>query len=801
MYDNLSESLKTVVEYNNEGYPERIITDSLIYIIDGYANNICTVSLLDKNGTYYSFDSISVPQLSQNNEYTSIVDMPKDVLTSWTGTFLDHIGLIANSKLMTLVETMDGVTFADEVANLNHFININGIAKNVFKDVMIDVVVDAGIQLMPEQTRDELKATYLTFKLIKDGFKTAKSCSAAFAAIAAIPATASASLVAAVPLSILCVWNVYTTMSSVGGVINAWQNVDWILTNNNSCSVTATLDGGTLVISGSGALCQSEIDKYKPTYSNAYTDRRSEITKLIIGSGVTSIPDNAFAYYNSLTDVTLSDGKESLNLGYTVFYGGCCSFNSKTIETVYYGRNLAGSTAPFNDMEALKTVTFGSNITSIPANSFQYCPSLKTINKWNNVTEIGASAFYNCTNLTNISFPSTLKTIGSQAFSRSGLTSVTIPNNVISIGDNAFSYCNSLTDVTLSDGKESLNLGYTVFYGGCCSFNSKTIETVYYGRNLAGSTAPFNDMESLKVVTFGSNITLIPANSFENCPNLTTVNKWNNVTEIGASAFYNCTNLINISFPNTLKTIGSQAFGRSGLTSITSNATTPPTLQSNTFYNVSRNIPVYVNCNYLSAYQSTQYWSDFTNYQCAVQIVPASNSAVVTFPEIDNATNYTLSIYSDENHTNSVVEVNLDANGKLKSAPAQNALKVATTLSYTVSGLSANTRYYYSLTPYNASGNMLTIFTGDFTTTAAGSSIENIVASQVSIFPNPAKHEIFIKSEFQIEKVEIYSLAGRLMISENNFNEKISISDLPQGVYLLKVYSDKGLTISKIVKE
>jgi len=51
---------------------------------------------------------------------------------------------------------------------------------------------------------------------------------------------------------------------------------------------------------------------------------------------------------------------------------------------------------------------------------------------------------------------------------------------------------------------------------------------------------------------------------------------------------------------------------------------------------------------------------------------------------IDNTTTYTLSIYSDENHTNSVVEVHLDANGKQKSAPAQNATKAETTFSFTV---------------------------------------------------------------------------------------------------------------------
>ena len=47
-------------------------------------------------------------------------------------------------------------------------------------------------------------------------------------------------------------------------------------------------------------------------------------------------------------------------------------------------------------------------------------------------------------------------------------------------------------------------------------------------------------------------------------------------------------------------------------------------------------------------------------------------------------------------------------------------------------------------------------------------------------------------------------LTGTLLMSQNNFNEKISVSALSQGVYLLKVYTDKtdkGVAISKIVKE
>jgi len=79
--------------------------------------------------------------------------------------------------------------------------------------------------------------------------------------------------------------------------------------------------------------------------------------------------------------------------------------------------------------------------------------------------------------------------------------------------------------------------------------------------------------------------------------------------------------------------------------------------------------------------------------------------------------------------------------------------------------------------------------------------IDEVLINQLSIFPNPAKDEIFIKSDLPVEKVEIYSLTGNLLLQENNFKEKILVSDLLKGFYLLKVYTDKGVSVSKVVKE
>jgi hypothetical protein len=87
------------------------------------------------------------------------------------------------------------------------------------------------------------------------------------------------------------------------------------------------------------------------------------------------------------------------------------------------------------------------------------------------------------------------------------------------------------------------------------------------------------------------------------------------------------------------------------------------------------------------------------------------------------------------------------------------------------------------------------------TVTAAINGIAEISAVQLSVYPNLVRKELFIKSDLPIKKVEIYTLSGTLLLSESNFNEKLSVSALSKDVYLLKVYTDKGVAISKVMKE
>ena len=74
--------------------------------------------------------------------------------------------------------------------------------------------------------------------------------------------------------------------------------------------------------------------------------------------------------------------------------------------------------------------------------------------------------------------------------------------------------------------------------------------------------------------------------------------------------------LISISIPNSVTNIGSCAFRwNTKLTSITCEASTPPSCGDNCFYDVKKNIPIYVPASSINAYKIANHWKNFTNIQ------------------------------------------------------------------------------------------------------------------------------------------------------------------------------------------
>lgn len=72
----------------------------------------------------------------------------------------------------------------------------------------------------------------------------------------------------------------------------------------------------------------------------------------------------------------------------------------------------------------------------------------------------------------------------------------------------------------------------------------------------------------------------------------------------------------------------------------------------------------------------------------------------------------------------------------------------------------------------------------------------------ISIFPNPANTSFVVHYSAPVSKIELYELTGRLVTSvvpaDKNTEQQLSVSSLPEGLYMLRVYSASGVSTRRI---
>ncbi|QXP58751.1 T9SS type A sorting domain-containing protein [Olleya sp. HaHaR_3_96] len=81
------------------------------------------------------------------------------------------------------------------------------------------------------------------------------------------------------------------------------------------------------------------------------------------------------------------------------------------------------------------------------------------------------------------------------------------------------------------------------------------------------------------------------------------------------------------------------------------------------------------------------------------------------------------------------------------------------------------------------------------------STADFLLESSISIFPNPAKDILNIKSQVQVFSIEFYDITGKLIKKINNPKNGIAINDFEAGMYLLKLYANNSEKIIKWIKE
>ena len=175
-------------------------------------------------------------------------------------------------------------------------------------------------------------------------------------------------------------------------------------------------EDGTLNISGTGAMKNyGYSNNQSPVYWN------TNVKKVVIEDGVTSIGNEAFHLCRNLISITIP----------------------KTLKSI--GNNA------FYDCTSLTSVTIPGNVESIGESAFYYCDNLTDVTLQDGVKSIGDAAFIWCNNLTNIVLPNSITSIGDWAFKDcTSLTSIKIPDSVTSIGNDAFKNCSSLKTISLS---------------------------------------------------------------------------------------------------------------------------------------------------------------------------------------------------------------------------------------------------------------------------------------------------------------------------------------------------------------
>ncbi len=283
-------------------------------------------------------------------------------------------------------------------------------------------------------------------------------------------------------------------------------------------NITWEYDGeGTLTLSGSGKMAEVG------AYSQPWADYTEDITRVVVGEGITSIADDLFAYHYGLSSVSLPESLTDIGMN---AFAGCWKLTGISLPEKL---SKLGEYAFMGCVE-LKEITIPDKISVIERDTFSNCEGLENVVFGKNVETIGYDAFSDCSSLKKISLPEGLKKIDSYAFMNCGLESLVLPENIQIIGSYAFQYNTALTEVEIPESVTEFNGSV---FKGCTALRSAVIP---------------------------ANIIYLPDSVFEDCTSLTDVEVKEGVKEIGPACFKGCTSLKKIVLPEGISSLDQQAF-------------------------------------------------------------------------------------------------------------------------------------------------------------------------------------------------------------------------------------------------
>ena len=113
---------------------------------------------------------------------------------------------------------------------------------------------------------------------------------------------------------------------------------------------------------------------------------------------------------------------------------------------------------------------------------------------------------------------------------------------------------------------------------------------------------------------------------------------------------------------------------------------------------------------------------------------------------------------------------------------------------YNITGVITYGYGYYRLNPLQKQYNGLEV--------VQSAAVNDVNVANLNVYPNPVYDELNITSESNINKVEIYNATGQAVKSINMSTSRasVNVADLQPGVYMVRIFTDKGIATSKIIK-
>ncbi len=196
----------------------------------------------------------------------------------------------------------------------------------------------------------------------------------------------------------------------------------------------------------------------------------------------------------------------------------------------------------FSYCENVTEIGIDYGVKQIGTGAFSWCSSLQYMNLYDSVTQIGTGILEGCTSLQRVYIGTGLTEIPARTFARcTNLTKIEphikqgYLKNVKSIGAYAFEDCQSLTEIPLPNGLETINAGA---FSRCWSLKHLEIpEQVTFP---GGTSYLFVDCYDLETVKLPANIERIGDYCFMGCRSLKSFTIPSSVTQIGEMAFSWC---------------------------------------------------------------------------------------------------------------------------------------------------------------------------------------------------------------------------------------------------------------------